>query len=300
MNRGAKKIYITAAILFAVGAVIFLGALVSVDFEPSKFSTQKYETKTVEFYDDFENIIVEVEDSTVTFVPSEEEVCKVECLERENLKHSAKIQEGTLRISYMDNRKWHNYLGINYQSPAVTVYLPKEEYTSLFVETSSGDVEIPDGFRFETVEISGTTSNITCYAPGSTSVELNTSSGDITLRSMESETVRLSATSGIIRANDVSCNKMIAKSSSGDIQLENVLAKMNLKVESTTGEVELEDCDSTDITIKTSTGDVEGTLLSEKIFIIDTSTGRVEVPKTSSGGRCEITTNTGDIEIEIE
>ena len=52
--------------------------------------------------------------------------------------------------------------------------------------------------------------------------------------------------------------------------------------------------------VNTSTGDVNGTLLSEKIFITDTSTGRVSVPKTTSGGKCEITTSTGDINIGIK
>ena len=54
------------------------------------------------------------------------------------------------------------------------------------------------------------------------------------------------------------------------------------------------------IMVKTSTGNVKGTLLSDKIFVTDTSTGRVSVPKTTSGGKCEITTSTGDIEIELE
>ena len=45
---------------------------------------------------------------------------------------------------------------------------------------------------------------------------------------------------------------------------------------------------------------VGGTLLSDKVFITDTTTGDVDVPKTTTGGKCEITTTTGDIEIDIE
>ena len=51
--------------------------------------------------------------------------------------------------------------------------------------------------------------------------------------------------------------------------------------------------------MKTDTGKVVGSLLSEKVFIAETSTGKVSVPKTTTGGKCEITTSTGDIKIEV-
>ena len=66
-----------------------------------------------------------------------------------------------------------------------------------------------------------------------------------------------------------------------------------------TGDVELNACDAGGLSLKTTTGDVTGTLLSEKVFITDTSTGDVSVPKTTSGGKCEISTTTGDIRIDI-
>ena len=66
-----------------------------------------------------------------------------------------------------------------------------------------------------------------------------------------------------------------------------------------TGDIDLEDCDADEIFIVTDTGDVKGTLLSEKVFITKTDTGDVNVPNSISGGRCEITTDTGDINISL-
>ena len=63
--------------------------------------------------------------------------------------------------------------------------------------------------------------------------------------------------------------------------------------------VVLDGCDAAEIFVKTDTGDVTGTLLSEKVFVTTTDTGKVEVPRSVSGGRCEITTDTGDIRISI-
>lgn len=300
MNRCIKKWFLAAAILVAAGAIIFIGALAVIGFDFTKLSTQKFQTNTYELIEDFENIVVNVETTAVTFVPSDEEVCKIECVEEEKLAHSAKIQDGTLTVCAVDSRKWYDYIGINLQTPTVTIYLPKDGYTSLSVATATGDIELSDRFSFETVEITGTTSNIACYASVSKNIELNTTTGEVTLGPSETEAVRLSAITGRVTANDVACNKLTAQSSTGQISLKNVIAEESIKIESTTGGVRFDGCDASDITVKTSTGSVKGTLLSEKIFIADTSTGRVSVPKSTSGGRCEITTSTGNIEIEIK
>ena len=72
-----------------------------------------------------------------------------------------------------------------------------------------------------------------------------------------------------------------------------------LSVERTTGNVKFSACDAAEISFKTDTGDVNGTLLSDKIFMAQTDTGRVNVPQTITGGRCEITTTTGNIRIQL-
>ena len=58
-------------------------------------------------------------------------------------------------------------------------------------------------------------------------------------------------------------------------------------------------CDAAEIVVKTDTGDVTGTLLTEKVFMVKTDTGDVDVPRSVTGGACEITTDTGDIRVGI-
>jgi len=70
--------------------------------------------------------------------------------------------------------------------------------------------------------------------------------------------------------------------------------------ESDTGDVKFDGCDAAEIFVETDTGDVKGSLLTDKIFIVQTDTGSVDVPKTATGGKCEITTSTGDINISIK
>ena len=96
---------------------------------------------------------------------------------------------------------------------------------------------------------------------------------------------------------------MLFRSSSGDtgdILLSHVIATERLSIERGTGDVKVESCDAAEIFIETDTGDVTGTLLSDKVFVVETDTGRIDVPKTSNGGRCEIITDTGDILIKTE
>lgn len=44
---------------------------------------------------------------------------------------------------------------------------------------------------------------------------------------------------------------------------------------------------------------MKGSLLSDKVFLMQTDTGEVDVPKTVTGGKCEIITDTGDIRIDV-
>lgn len=99
---------------------------------------------------------------------------------------------------------------------------------------------------------------------------------------------------------DVACADFSAKSKTGTILLKNVVASNCFCIENNIGDVRFENSDAAQISVKTSTGDVTGTLLSEKVFITETSTGTIRVPKTITGGKCEITTSTGNIKIDIK
>ena len=78
-----------------------------------------------------------------------------------------------------------------------------------------------------------------------------------------------------------------------------MIAEGAISIERETGDVRLDRCDAAEITVLTDTGDVEGTLLSEKVFIVATDTGKKDVPESLTGGKCKITTDTGDIVIKI-
>ncbi len=228
---------------------------------------------------------------------------------------------------------------LNFTSPKITVYLPKSEYAVLSIKDSTGDIEIPKGFNFEKIDISATTGGVECSASVSGLIkiglstggikldgmdagelDLSTSTGSINLSSVSCEndinisvatgrvklsdavckSMNISVTTGKTEMNDIACKNLTSTGSTGTISLNNVIADENMQIKRTTGSIKFDRCDSGELFIKTSTGSVKGSLLTDKIFIAHSNTGSVNVPKTVSGGRCEITTNTGNIKIDIQ
>ena len=55
--------------------------------------------------------------------------------------------------------------------------------------------------------------------------------------------------------------------------------------------------DAANITVKTDTGSIKGTILTEKIIFAKADTGSVKVPESVTGGKCNLTTDTGSIKI---
>lgn len=319
MSKATKIWLITAAALVTLGLILFAGVMANYDWDFTKLSVT-YVTNTYETNGEFDKISINVDTTEIEFVPTKGESCRIVCFEAEKVKHSATVQNGTLVINTIDTRKWYDHICFSLGTPKMTVYLPQNEYASLIIETDTGDINIPNDFTFEKIEIDGHTSNVGCFASVSDVLEIELSTGDINVDSITVGQVNLTTTTGeitvsnvttkngidietdtgTVRLTNVSCANFVAESDTGTITLKNVVATGGFSVESDTGDVRFENSDAAQISVKTSTGDVTGTLLSEKVFITETSTGKISVPKTTSGGKCEITTSTGDIKIDIQ
>ena len=98
---------------------------------------------------------------------------------------------------------------------------------------------------------------------------------------------------------NVTAKHLTSSGSTGEVNFNNVKIDEKLSVNRSTGDILFTDSDAGEIFIKTDTGDVRGSLISNKIFITSTDTGSVSVPKTTSGGKCEIITDTGDIKLSV-
>ncbi len=318
MSKRVKIWLIVGASLVLVGTIIFGGVMMALNWDFSKISTVKYETNEYEINESYKNIKIVTNTADITFIPSEK--TKVVCYEETKVKHSATVKDDTLVIELNNNKKWYEHIGINWGSPKITVYIPAGEYGALAINGDTSDTQIPKDFKFESIDISQSTGDVKCLASAIGDIKIKTSTGHIMVEDITAGLLDLKVSTGDICATNiecagellvkvstsktilenVKCNDIISSGDTGDFTLTNVIADGSIDIERTTGDIKLYDCDANELIIVTDTGNVKGTLLSDKVFIVKTDTGSIKVPETTSGGKCKITTDTGNIRIEIK
>ncbi len=322
MSKATKIWLIIAASLILVGSIIFAGGMTAMKWDFTKLSTNKYETNSYELTEDFNSISISTSTADIEILPAESTKSSVVCYEQTNVKHTLEVKDGSLVINEVDTRNWHEHIhiGVNFEATKIAVYIPQGEYGALSIILSTGDVKISKDFTFESISVSASTGDVTNYASASDFIKIKATTGKIFVEDISAGSLDLSVTTGDVKVSgvncdgdvkvgvstgktyltDILCQSVISDGGSGDISLKNVIVAQKLSIERTTGDVLFDGSDAAQIIVKTQTGDVEGSLLSEKVFIVDTNTGKKEVPKTVTGGRCQITTNTGDVKITIK
>lgn len=321
MKKSVKILLILGAVLIIAGLGIFTAAMSMLNWDFSKLSTADYETVVFDISEEFEDMNIDIDYGNIIIKASENDKCKVVSFKEKDVEYSTDVSDKTLIVKSEDTRNWYDHISLfNFNSPVTTVYLPKKSYSSFIISTDTGNAEVPEGFTFKSIDITGKTGNVNCCADSEEKTEIITSTGSITVKGTKTKTMSLSVTTGSIDAENISCSKSLtanvstgdvcindaecgsltSKGSTGSLTLKSVIATGTFDFERSTGGIFFDSCDAADITVRTGTGDVKGSLLSEKVFITDTSTGDVDVPKSISGGKCEITTGTGDINIKIQ
>ena len=313
-----KAFIIIAIILVVLGSAVFFAAFASAGFDFKNLETSKLQTKTYPVSEDFQNIRIDENTADVVFALSEDGTCSVVCRESEKTKRTVTAENGTLSIVSEEHIGWKNLFDLSFEEESVTVYLPKDAYETLLIETHTGDVDLPEAFHFDSIAITGSTGDVRCAASAADFIAIRVDTGDILLDGVSANAIECTVTTGKIRMQSVTsqsyvsigvstgrtilenlaCRELRSEGSTGEIRLSGVTAETIL-IERSTGDVMFENSDANEIRIGTSTGDVTGTLRTGKIFVTKSSTGDVNVPESTAGGRCEVTTSTGDIRIRI-
>ena len=320
MEKKTKIGFIVAGVLILIGIAIFVTALGMLNWDFKNLSTIQYETSTYAISEDFHDLSVVTDTADIRFLPAEDGKCTVICEEEDNAKHAVEVKDGKLTITLQNKKAWRDYIGINFRSPKIVVYLPQEQYGDVKIQGSTCDVDITKDFSFASLDISVSTGDVKNYASASGSVKIKTSTGHISVEKISAGTLELKVNTGDVTVCEVTCeddvkltvstgnaslsgilcSNLTTNGDTGDLFLSNVIATGKFCIERTTGDVKFDACDAAELMVETDTGDVIGSLLSAKIFFAEAETGSVHVPKTTTGGRCEITTSTGDIRITIE
>lgn len=255
-----KALIIISAVFIVLGILLFAGALYIAEFDFSKFDKTIIENKTYTVSKDFKSIEINSKETDIDFIASEDGENKIIYAETEKIKYEISLQNGVLYINSKDDREWYDHITLFSKPLKITVYVTSD--------------------KFDTV-------NISCRT------------GNINIKNINVDTMNINVSTGDVKLSNINCGKITSNGSTGDLYLENTVATELVKVKRSTGDVKFNKSDAGEIYIKTSTGDVTGTILSDKVFKAKTSTGTVQVPNSESGGKCEITTSTGDIFISM-
>ncbi|MBR5261951.1 MAG: DUF4097 family beta strand repeat protein, partial [Oscillospiraceae bacterium] len=267
----------------------------------------------------FSKINVNTDTAYISFELAKDGQCKVVCDEYAQNKHEVFVDNGTLIVKKPDGIREFISFGITTGHQNVTVYLPQKSYDKLILSSDTGKVKVPDYLTFDEAEVETDTGYIEFYADVKGNLSIGSDTGRITVQDVNPKNLDVSTCTGAIVLKNilvsgnitittdtgdtdmtsVKCRGLEMRSDTGDITLAKVIASASANIGTDTGDVYLNGFDANEIFIRTNTGEVMGTILSEKIFFAESDTGDVDVPRTITGGKCEITTDTGDITIDI-
>ena len=321
MKTSKKVALIVAAALFGCGVVLALAGLSIQGSEdhavPFAIECEEHAYPVSEI---FYSVTVENTMCDVFFHQTIDGTSRVECYAPRGVWHSVTVEDGALTVREADSRRWYERWGIWNERIRMDIYLPPQNYAGLSITTWVGDVTLPQWLTVGFGEVKSDTGDIAVQGtvmPGGLTVVTDT--GDVTVSDVDMDVTAMTQT-GDVKLHGVHGNKLISvKTDTGDVSMK-TCASAACSIYTDTGDVQLSDCyaDSLQIgtntgdavlramgaekiEIKTTTGDVKGTLLSPKVFDIETSTGDVRVPPDGTDcGTCKITTDTGDIDIQIQ
>ena len=181
--------------------------------------------------------------------------------------------------------------------------------------SGSGDVYL-NGIQCVPVSVSTRSGSITLKNCISTGIfTLYTSSGDVWLEDVVSTYeafIFVNTDTGDVKLSRVMIGAVKVITDTGDVEFAEVVVQGyglrpngfslmggDLRIETGTGEIELERSDAQSLFLTTDTGDVELELLTGKYYFVTSDTGDVEHPDHEQHGQCHVTTDTGDVMITV-
>ncbi len=313
MSR-TKKAVIAASVMIVAGVITVISAFavngfrwpnVTVNLAHMTSEPVKYVKKTADIKDDFTTVDIEsASDVDIAVKKAAGDTSYVEYYDCTGLTHHVDVSDGVLRITADDSRNASYNISIGVYTgnwPSVTVYLAGTEYETLKIRTSSGDVAMEYYLGIKDIDIETSSGDVKVDGANSDALTVSTSSGDIVFDSISAKNISISAKSGDVRLGDVVLTDSIdLKTSSGDIDSDGIKAK-RMSCQASSGDITLNNSDVSEFDIVTTSGDVSIGIDTDMKYEYNTKTssGDVNVPDSVDGadGKCNIKTNSGDIDV---
>ncbi|MBE7080262.1 MAG: DUF4097 domain-containing protein [Clostridiales bacterium] len=246
--------------------------------------------------DAFENITIDTKTVDIDFMLATDGECRVITPERAGLQYTVIVQDGTLRVKLNDTRKWYQYIRFKFETPSVTVYLPDAVYKNLTIDSTTGDINIPQGLSFENVAIDISTGDVECDATVTGNMKIETSTGDIEVGNAMAKSVEVSTTTGDIEIENTQAGDMVINVTTGDVELDNVTCT-SLTTEGDTGDFTADNVKTAEMFyVKRTTGKVIIQKITAGALTVDKTTGKMDI-STAVCGDVQLSVTTGSAQI---
>ncbi len=283
-----KIFVVCGVIVLAAALVLFIAGMSAANWDFSKLSTVQYSVFAFDQTDEsIRSIDVRYQnaDIAVTISPDAEKIAvKYPVRTDTDGKQTAvtlKTEDGTLYIAESDD----NFQPVSWffgSIPPVEIVLPAAEYSSLHLQTDTGDIRV-----------SGLSA--------AQDIVLQTDTGDIELTGGNAANIAATADTGDIRLSDVTATQKITlKSDVGDLTLNSVSAA-EIEASADTGNIAVSGIAADAITLSADTGDIRGTIAGKQndyTISVQTDTGSSNLQSGGSGAkRLTASTDVGNIEL---
>ncbi len=313
MKTGIKVLSIVCGILILIGIILSVMALIF-----GGFGNEKTKVVTLTAGEEFTKISIETGMSDVVIEKSDTNETYAMCDESKKIKYELKIENGTLFLSEIDNRKWYDYIGIHFGDRKTTLFLKADSYESLNIKTLSGSIDFDEEISFKDANVNAMSGSVKIESAAIDNLKASAMSGSVDIHRISAKSIEAEATSGGVYLTDlqiedgisvtassggINIERAIVKSitasaSSGNINLFDITASSALNLSAVSGNIKITDAssyekaeiktssgnisfsgfDSQDIYIEASSGNVTGALLTGKLFDVRTTSGTSSYP----------------------
>ena len=215
-----KKPLIVGLILMVIGAAIMAAVFGVCGFD-GIFGGEAKKTEYQCIGDDISMLEISADESNIKIVRTGNEKCKVVYGEDDLLCHGISEENGKLKITVTDNRKWYDYIRpVLPDRYYITVYLPEKTECDINIETKSGEVEcygINAGDLCISAQ-SGDAEMENCKIAGSLTVKVK--SGDVSVENSDASEAEIETQSGEVELGFITPKHYVLSSSSGRIDEE--------------------------------------------------------------------------------
>ncbi len=289
----------------------------------SKLASKTLNAVTIEnAYDnlgEFDNININTLTADVSIRVSKTEKSSVECSELKNFEHKVNVIDNTLVIEQPQPSKWYEQAYTLTRS-SIIIFVSENKFNNLTVTGKTGNVYIPSLLTFANASISVNSGNVewkNATVENNLTIELK--KGDVKIEGANLNLVQVEINSGDFDVSNCTvANKIVLNSADGNVLVSScnlnsanvtvntghvsftdVITTNQFFIHATTGNITLARFDASEIDVFVKYGNIKASFLSGKKVNAKAPEGNLTIPEDSDGQPCNLSTNSGTIEVEI-